>query len=640
MAHLRSLVPFPLIACFVLTLSMSCSVPVQAQGKKTPDQTKAEQAERDAAKKAEAVSKNYAEQIQNDLFNEGWLGPGGYFSPVKLSLYILVFLAWVGCASWSNSDQERLKKTGRESFNLLYTAAFTLGGTLALLIPVFAVSFVIVVLLCFVPVLMYVSARNKGLPPADKVLTGEHLFYLFAVGMSKIGIKMNVEPRRAYSGGPPIEFQAIGVHVEESVLAARLIAARNTPGYNLFRENIYEAIKSQATSMMFDFSPNQTLIRHQVDGTWLQLVPSPRTPGQNRDKDAFEEMLEAAKKLVGGKPEDRRSKQVGKFVALVGSKGKGKKKPTKYEIDFMSQGTKTGEALVLQLHTQTVTFQNLAQLGVRAEAQPLVMKQLNSPKGIFLVAAPPAHGLRSTFSVLQRVCDRFTKDVVNVEDESQPSEPLENIVLAKYDSNKGETPMKVLPDVCFRGASVLFVRDIANAEVLQLCCDEVAEDRQFMLMYRAKDGVDALLRLLSGSVPATAIVPVLNAVMTQRLIRKLCPSCKEQFQPDAKLLQQLGLRPEQAKVLYRKRTPLSEYEERKRGICPQCNGIGYKGRTGLFELLTLSDEAKALLLSKPEPKVLRQHFNKEGQRGFLFEGIHLLLKGETSVEELSNALKM
>ncbi|GHT12156.1 hypothetical protein FACS1894170_06610 [Planctomycetales bacterium] len=619
---------------------MSCGTSVQAQNaKQKQEQQQAEQAARDKEKQTQEQAKTIAKNIEDRLFQEGWLGPGGYFSPVKLPLYILLFISWVGCASWANSDQERLQKDGREVFNLFYTAAFTIGGTLALFIPVFAVSFVITVLLCFVPVLMYVSARNKGLPPADKVLTGEHLYYLFAVGVSKIGIKMNVQPRTAYSGGPPIELQAVGANLDEQVLLGRLVAARNTPGYNLFRENLYEAIKSQATSIMFDFSPTQTLIRHQVDGTWLQLVPSPRTPGQNRDKDAFEEMLEAAKKLVGGKAEDRRSKQVGKFIALVGGKGKGKKKSVKYEIDFMSQGTKTGEALVLQLHTQTVKFQNLAQIGVRAEVQPRVMEQLNSPKGIFLVAAPPAQGLRSTLSVLQRVCDRFTKDVVNVEDEAQPSEPLENIVLAKYNSGKGETPMKVLPDVCFRGASVLFVRDITDAEVLQLCCDEVAEERKFMLMYRAKDGVDALLRLLSGSVPAASIVPVLNAVMAQRLIRKLCPACKETFQPDAKLLQQLGLRPEQAKVLYRKRTPLSEYEERKRGICHECNGIGYKGRTGLFELLTLSDETRALLLSKPDAKILRQHFNKEGQRGFLFEGIHLLLKGETSVEELSNVVK-
>ncbi|MDR3234580.1 MAG: Flp pilus assembly complex ATPase component TadA, partial [Planctomycetaceae bacterium] len=422
-------------------------------------------------------------------------------------------------------------------------------------------------------------------------------------------------------------------------LLARLVLARNDPGYNLLRENLFEAIKSRATAVMFDFTPQQTVIRHQIDGAWLELVPIPRTPGRNRDKDAHEEMLEAAKKLVGGRPEDRRSKQTGQFAAFYGAKGK-KKKPVKYDIDFVSQGTKSGEAVMLQLHTQAVQFTALTQLGMRAEVQPFVMNQLNSHQGIFLLAAPNGHGLRSTVAVFEQVCDRFTRDVVNVEDALAPSEVVENIGLARYDSSKGETPMNVLPDVLFKGVSVLFIRDISYPDVIQLCCNEVAEGRQFMMMLRAKDGVEALQQMLSGKVPPQTVVPVLNAVLTQRLIRLLCPSCKEPYQPDAKLLQQLGLRPEQVQQFYRKRTPLPDYEERKRGVCPACNGVGYKGRTALFELLTISDETKALLLSNSDPKTIRTQFSKEGQKNFLFEGIHLLLRGETSVDELSKAMKM
>ncbi|MDR3233043.1 MAG: hypothetical protein LBT46_05180, partial [Planctomycetaceae bacterium] len=163
----------------------------------------AQQAEQERQKKereADAVK-----NVVDTVFKEGWLGPGGYFSPIKLSLYIVIFIAWVGCASWTNCDQERLKKEGRESFNLFYVAVYAGGGTLVFFIPVFWVAFVVTALMCFVPVLFYVSARNKGLPPADKVLTGEHLYYLFAVTMGKIGIKMAIQQRTAYSGGPAIE---------------------------------------------------------------------------------------------------------------------------------------------------------------------------------------------------------------------------------------------------------------------------------------------------------------------------------------------------------------------------------------------------------------------------------------------------
>jgi type II secretory ATPase GspE/PulE/Tfp pilus assembly ATPase PilB-like protein len=113
------------------------------------------------------------------------------------------------------------------------------------------------------------------------------------------------------------------------------------------------------------------------------------------------------------------------------------------------------------------------------------------------------------------------------------------------------------------------------------------------------------------------------------------------YEPDPKVLQQLRLNPNQVQQLFRKRTPLpTPSEEAKRGICPTCHGVGYFGRTALFELLTVSDAAKALLLSNAEPAAIRQQFNKEGQQTFLHEGIRLLLKGETSVEELSRVLKM
>ncbi|MDR3182447.1 MAG: Flp pilus assembly complex ATPase component TadA, partial [Planctomycetaceae bacterium] len=617
------------LVCLTAVLMTCCESLVTAQ---KPDAA-AQQAAA-AQKKQQEQERAAAENIQITLLRDGWLGPGDYFSAIKLPLYILLFLAWVGCASWANCDQERLKKEGQQQFNLFYTALYAGGGTLVFFIPLFWVAFVLSALLCFVPILLYVSARNKGLPDADQVLTAEHLYYLFAVGVGKIGIKLAIQKRTAYSGGPAIELDAVGADAQ--MRQARLVSARNLPGYNLFRENLYEAIKSRATAIMFDFTPQQTLIRHQVDGVWLELVPIPRTPAGNQGKDVYEQMLESAKTLIGGKPADRRSKQTGAFTALYGVKGK-KRKPTKYEFDFVSQGTKTGEAVMIQMHTQSVQFQNLEQLGMRAEMQPLVMNQLNCPKGVFLLAAPPGHGLRSTVSVFERVCDRFTRDVVNVEDAAAASEAVENIILAQYDSSKGESPLNVLPDVLFKGFSVYFIRDISNPDVLQLCCGEVEEGRQFMMMFRAKDGVEALCRLVSGKVPAKTIAPVLNAVLTQRLIRLLCPSCKESYHPDAKLLQQLGLRPDQVQQLYQKRTRLPDYEERKRGVCPECNGVGYKGRTALFELLRVSDETKALLLSNPDPAAIRKQMNKEGQRNFLFEGIHLLIKGETSVDELSKA---
>lgn len=569
----------------------------------------------------------------SDLLQRGWWGPGGYISPTKLGLYILVFFIWVFCASWMNSDMERLENKQREACNLGYVAAYMILGIGMMFIPIFIAVFPLVCLVVVIPPIVYVVQRNKALPPHERVLTGEHLFYLFATTMNKLGMKIKVAPRLSYEQGSPIQLEASGKNIDANVLKGRLILARNSPGYNEFRENLYDAISSDAAAMMFDFTPERTAIRHQVDGVWLDLVPIPRVIEKGKTKDKMEEMLESAKMLVGVNPADRRSRQGGSFTAIV-------RKKHRYGVDFLSQGTKTGEAAMIQFTAQKVPFQTMESLGMRPDTIDKVLAQLNSKRGIFLVAAPPANGLRSSMDVFSRSCDRFTRDVVNVEDVMSESEKIENIVYASYDSSKGETPMTVLPDAIFKEPGALIVRDMSALNTVEYCCEEVDHDRLFITMVRAKDGIEAIFRLLATKIQPQTFLTRLNGVVCQRLVRKLCPDCKEPYQPAPQLLQQLGLRPDQVKEFYRTRTPLPEAEERKRGICPNCNGIGYRGRTALFELIEMNDTIREIILSNPNPAAIRQQLAKQGQPGFLYEGIHLLLKGETTVEEFSRIMKL
>ena len=587
------------------------------------------------------VKKEKLQRISTELFNSGgWGGPGSYFSPIKLALYVLVFFIWVATASWINADQERLRRENRETFNLVYLLLYGVAGTAIFFIPLFWVAFSLIVLICFVPSLTYVVIRNQSLPPGEQVLTGEHLWFLFARGMGKVGVKIQHGQRLSYQSGPPVELEPTTKGVDPQKLQAQLILARNDPGYNLLRENIHEAVESRATAMMFDFTPEQTKIRHQVDGTWLDLVPIPRKLGRSREKDVYEEMLEAVKKLIGGKPEDRRSKQAGEFRAIVGNP---KKKSTlkKFDIEVKSQGTPTGEAAIFQFQAQTVPFKSLDEIGVRPEMQPKILEQINGKKGIVIVSAPLAHGLRSSMTVYAKVGDRFTRDVASVEDVNGAGEPIENVIPGLYDSTKGETPMKMLPDLLFRAIAVIFVRDMSAPDTVKTCCEALEQDdRLFITMVRAKEGVETLKRFLSVNYPAQKIVPHINSTICQRLIRKLCPDCKEVYTPEPKILQQLRLNPSQVQQLFRKRTPLPPHEDAKRGICMTCHGVGYFGRTALFELLMVSEAVKALLLANAEPAAIRQQFNKEGQQTFLHEGIRLLLKGETDIDELSRVLKI
>lgn len=585
-----------------------------------------------AAPETEQAAPAVAAPVGNNILQRGWWGPGNYFSPIKMSLYVLVFLCWVYSASWMNCDMERLKNPNREQFNLGYLLLFSVLGIGSLFIPIFWASFPVFLLLWVVPISVYVVQRNAPLPPHEKVMTGEHLYFLFAVLMNKFGVKIKVKQRMKYEAGPPIELEAAGKKIDSSVLQGRLILARNAPGYNDFRQCVYDAILSHADALMFDFTPERTVVRHQVDGVWLDLEPIPRVIEKGKTKDAMEEMLEAAKMLIGGNPNDRRSRQAGSFLAK-------RSKKLRYDADFLSQGTQTGEAVMIQFTAKKVPFQTLEDLGIRPDQKEKLLGLLNAPKGLFVVSAAPANGLRSSMDVFSRVCDRFTRDVVNVEDAFNPTEPVENITLAQYDSSQGETPMKVLPDVLFKEPHALFVRDMTDPETMQRCCEEIDHDRLFVTMIRAKDGVEAIQRFLALNIPKQQFLSKISGVSCQRLIRKLCPACKEPYQPAPQLLSQLRLQPNQVKEFYRTRTPLPEQEEKKRGVCETCNGIGYHGRTALFEIFVISDAVREMLLAGANANEIRQQLVKEGQANFLSEGIRLLIQGETTVEEFSRVMK-
>ncbi len=583
---------------------------------------------------APAASKPAAKPAERDIMQTGWWGPGNYFSTIKVLLFVFVFFFWVYATSWMNGDMERQKNESRENLNLLNFVLFALLLPPLLFAHYFWAAFPVVLLANVVNCMVYVGKRNAKLPPHEKVLTGEHIAFCYATLMNKIGIKVKVKKRMVYEVGAPIDLEATGKNVTPQVLQGRLLLARNAPGYNEFRQHLFDALSSNATHMMFDFTPERTLIRHQVDGVWLDLPPMPRVIEKGQTKDVQEEMLEAAKMLVGVNPADRRSRQAGMFLAVV-------RKKTKYDVEFLSQGTPTGEAAMIQFIAKKVPFRSLDELGMRPEMQPKLLEQLNAKQGLFIISAPLANGLRSSMDLFARNSDRFTRDVVNIEDAQFPSEVIENVILGRYDSAKGETPMTVLPDIIFKEPHALIVKDLSKRDVLEYCLGEVDHGRLFITMTRAKDTVEAMIQFLATKTPAQTFVTKLNGVICQRLIRKLCPDCKEPYQPAPQLLQQLGLRPDQVKEFYRPRTPLPDpNEEKKRGVCETCNGIGYKGRTALFELLVLNDDLRAFILGHPNPAAIRQAIAKSGQTGFFYEGVLLLMKGATTVEELSRVMKM
>ncbi|MCE5303202.1 MAG: Flp pilus assembly complex ATPase component TadA [Planctomycetaceae bacterium] len=545
-------------------------------------------------------------------------GPGCYLSWIKIVACWLVFAAWVYTANWLNIDCQDLKLNSLK-WNPIVFGSFMAAFVLSWLIPNFWIAFVLLLAAYIAPLSAYVSYRNKQVDVDRRVLTADHLRFWFATQLKKVGIKVNTARRDPREGGVPLKLLAKG-GPDQRTDNTRLLQARQSLGFGTAREILAEGVGDRASSIMLDFTQQGVAIRSMIDGVWIAREAKTREVG--------DPAIEALKLLCGANPQDRQGRQAGTFAFEYES--------ARYSATFASQGTPTGERVLLQFEAKKVPFTTLDEIGMRPKLQEQLTELLGQPKGFTLFSAAPAGGLRSMVDVSLRVCDRFTREFAAVEDERKPYEPVENVPVTRYDSAAGQSPTDVLVSLFRKEPNVVVVRDLVDAETLHLMCEETKENRMLIGTVRARDAAEAILRTLMLGIAPEEFANALTGVVCQRLVRKLCDSCKEAYTPPPQVLQQLGIQEGRAPKFYR---PPQPNPEESKETCPVCGGLGYLGRTALFEVLTVGDAVRNAIVSGAKLPAMRQAARQDGMKTFQEEGVLLVVKGVTSLPELMRVLK-
>ena len=221
------------------------------------------------------------------------------------------------------------------------------------------------------------------------------------------------------------------------------------------------------------------------------------------------------------------------------------------------------------------------------------------------------------------------RDFLGVEDKAKHETDVENINITTFDGAAGETPDKMLPKLMLTQPEVIVFSDLCNAATVNKLCEYANDPREGKLVVagvRAQDACEALLRVLLLKADAKEFAKAVRAVLSVRLVRKLNDTCKQPYTPPPQLLAKLGIPAGRVKVLYKEwtpppppSTPEEQKAERKRKqqlpptacpLCEQegslCHGLGYRGRTGIFELLEVNDQIREALVKQPKLEVLRQ----------------------------------
>lgn len=436
------------------------------------------------------------------------------------------------------------------------------------------------------------------------------------------------QPRTEQPVLPPVNIVAGGITHGQS--AENLAICQQAPGFPDAVMLLADAIAKRVEMVMLDFTQQAVAMKYQIDGVWHDLPP--------RDRMSGDAMLAVLKKLANLNPDERRARQEGKFKTQF-LKFQG-------ELTVKSQGVPTGERAGLEIPGPKVKLDTLEAIGMREKMRNRVKEMFGLDSGLIVVAALPKNGFSTLWNACLNTTDRFMRDFVSLEDEDKLEDEVINITPHTFKGSAGESPKTILPSLLLKEPEVFVVPDMKDAESFEILCDQVLEDNKLVITrVAAKGAADAMLRLLSLKVPAKKFAQSVKAVVYGRVMRKLCENCRQPYQPAPQLLQRLGIPAGRVQVLYREWQPPpqpmvdAEGKPIETPICPQCSGIGYLGRTGLFEFLEVNDALKETIVKQPQLDALNNVARQHGHRTLQDEGILSVCLGTTSLTEMQRVLK-
>jgi type II secretory ATPase GspE/PulE/Tfp pilus assembly ATPase PilB-like protein len=255
-----------------------------------------------------------------------------------------------------------------------------------------------------------------------------------------------------------------------------------------------------------------------------------------------------------------------------------------------------------------------------------------------VVTALPNEGFSTLWRAILGGCDRFLRDHYVLDPAGQGEKEVINFHSVTYDTSAGQTPQSLLPELLLREPHVLAFSDLTDGAQLNEIC-RLAKSVPLLTLTRlySRHAIEALPRLLALKPDAKSLAENLTAVVSMRLVRKLCEYCKQPYQPAPQVLAKLGIPPNRVQKFFR---PLpfqpGKLDEEGNEIppCDVCQGLGYVGRTGVCELLQLTPALREALQTNPRVDHLTRVAEEGGHISMRDEAVVLVAKGITSLEEL------
>ena len=551
----------------------------------------------------------------------GQRGAGGSLSLIGLGLWWACVLGWVATVDWVSRDSQK-HKLRPGLWGAVSALSFVVAAVLAWWIPSLIGGLVLMLLAWLLPPLVYAILRNPKVPESERVLTYGHGVRIAASLLAPFGIEVTT-PVSEEEVLPTVELIGAGGK-DEGENKARKEQAAATPGFAEAIKTMVGAVVARASTLVVELDPANAVVRHEVDGVWDK--PKVRQPPKSRrEKETWVdvpassrevgEAVIASVKTLAGIPATARGARSGTFAMLVD----GKLRNCRMEVKTVA----TGEHLTVKIEAPAVTYKKLADLGMTPAVCDRLGELLAVEQGLILISGPTNSGLTTTFDMVVTSADRLLRDFVSIEDAAAPPREIQNVKPMRFDARTGVTAMDALAQSLRDYPRAIITRDLRDKDLALELAKQAGDDKLVIISMKASDSIEAITRLLGVGVTAELLARTLVGSLSQRLVRRLCPKCREDYPTPPELLARLKMTAEK----------LPTIRKQSENGCRLCYGTGYLGRSAIFELASGSLLRQAVA-AKADPKVLKQAAMKDGMQPMRDAGMALVIEGITSLEEM------
>ncbi len=397
------------------------------------------------------------------------------------------------------------------------------------------------------------------------------------------------------------------VDVEEELSDTDLTdMANQTPIIRFVNLVLQQAIKDKASDIHFEPFEDQFRIRYRIDGALYEMAPPP--------KNLAVPVISRIKVLSNMNISESRVPQDGRIKMTIAGR------PVDLRVSTLP--TQFGESVVLRVLDKSVVNLDLESLSLPDDILTTIRALVDRPNGIFIVTGPTGSGKTTTlYSALREVNNVETK-ILTAEDPVEYE--IDGIMQVAVNHQVGLDFARALRAFLRQDPDKIMVGEIRDLETAQIAVQASLTGHVVLSTLHTNDASGAVTRLIDMGLEPFLISASLEAILAQRLVRRICRSCRTAYEPNQELIEMLEVDP----------LEIADKDFYYGEGCPECSNTGYRGRIGLFEMIVVSDAIRELINNRAPTLAIKQKALEQGMRSLRDDGLRAIFDGNSTIEEV------